>query len=217
MQNIFGAVSQKWKMRATSTRRKMWDSEYASGFGDLLKLPEAVEHNLTLVDFMTNAKKNTTILDVCCGEGILLDCLERSGYERYVGFDFSDVALKNASKRANAKTSFTRGIAETFVPEGHFESIVFNECLYCLAEPLRVIHRYERYLAADGVILVSLFTKTETVKLLAAEISTSFKVMRNASVTNGQGTWECFMLLGTAASSPAKIFSAPPFEAARLR
>lgn len=166
----------------------MWDNEYASGFGDLLKLQEAAEHNFTLVDFISSAKKNVTVLDVCCGEGILLDCLERIGYQRYQGFDFSDVALRNASKRANAKTSFARGIAETFVPDGHFDSIVFNECLYCLAEPLHVIHRYERHLAADGVMLVSLFTKTERVKRLAAEISTSFEVMRNASVTNGQGT-----------------------------
>ena len=194
MKNIFGAVSHKWNMRARSAREKMWDSEYSSGFGDLLRLPEAVEHNSTLVDFMTSAKKNSTILDVCCGEGILLDALERAGYQRYLGFDFSEVALKTASKRANAKTSFTRGIAETFIPDGHFESIVFNECLYCLAEPLRVIRRYEQYLAPDGVTLISLFTKTEKVKLLAAAISTNFKVMRNASVTNGQGTWECFML-----------------------
>jgi len=118
MRNIFGAISQKWKMRARSAREKMWDSEYASGFGNLLKLPEAVEHNLTLVDFMTSAKKDRTILDVCCGEGILLDSLEHTGYQRYLGFDFSDVALRNASKRANPRTSFTRGIAETFVPTG---------------------------------------------------------------------------------------------------
>jgi len=204
MRNIFGAISQKWKMRARSAREKMWDSEYASGFGNLLKLPEAVEHNLTLVDFMTSAKKDRTILDVCCGEGILLDSLEHTGYQRYLGFDFSDVALRNASKRANPRTSFTRGIAETFVPDGRFDSIVFNECLYCLAEPLRVIRRYEQYLAADGVMLVSLFTKTERVKRLAAEISRSFKVIRNASVTNGQGTWECFMLLGAHDSAPPR-------------
>ena len=60
-----------------------------------------------------------------------------------------------------------------------------------------MIHRYERYLAPDGVTLISLFMKTEKVKLLAAAISTNFKVMRNASVTNGQGIWECFMLLRT--------------------
>jgi len=89
MKNIFGAVSRRWNMRARSAREKMWDSEYSSGFGDLLRLPEAVEHNSTLVDFMTSAKKNTTILDVCCGEGILLDGLERVGYQRYLGFDFS--------------------------------------------------------------------------------------------------------------------------------
>jgi 2-polyprenyl-3-methyl-5-hydroxy-6-metoxy-1,4-benzoquinol methylase len=197
MQDIFGAIARNWKMRKISARRQMWDSEYASGFGDQLRLPEAVEHTFTLVDFMTSAKKNTTILDVCCGEGLLLDCLETAGFEKYVGFDFSTVALDDASQRANAKASFARGVAETFVPDGQFDCIVFNECLYCLAEPIRMMRRYEQYLATDGVMLVSLFTKTDGVKSLAAEVSRSFKVMRNASVTNRQGTWECFMLTGS--------------------
>jgi 2-polyprenyl-3-methyl-5-hydroxy-6-metoxy-1,4-benzoquinol methylase len=196
MLNVFDAIRQKWKTRTVGARKRMWDGEYASGFGDLLKLPEALEHNLTLIDFMASAQKNKAVLDVCCGEGNLLDSLERTGYQRYLGFDFSDVALKNAFKRANSKASFARGIAENFVPDGQFDSIVFNECLYCLNEPLRVLHRYEQYLAADGVMLVSLFTKTQKVKLLATEIPRTFNVTRSTSVTNQQGTWECFMLMG---------------------
>jgi 2-polyprenyl-3-methyl-5-hydroxy-6-metoxy-1,4-benzoquinol methylase len=172
----------------------MWDRQYASGFGDQLNLPEEQEHNQTLVDFMVSANKNKTILDVGCGEGLLLDYLDRWGYQRYVGIDFSDVALRNASKRANSKTSFVSALAESFVPDSQFDSIIFNECLYYFEDPLQVIRRYERYLAPDGVMLVSLFTKTERIKLLAAEISKGFRVTRNASVTNGAGTWECSML-----------------------
>jgi 2-polyprenyl-3-methyl-5-hydroxy-6-metoxy-1,4-benzoquinol methylase len=172
----------------------MWDRQYASGFGHQLNLPEEQEHNQTLVHFIVSANKNKTILDVGCGEGLLLDYLHRWGYQRYVGIDFSDVALRNASKRANSKTSFVSALAESFVPDSQFDSIIFNECLYCFEDPLQVIRRYERYLAPDGVMLVSLFTKTERIKLLAAEISKGFRVMRNASVTNGTGTWECSML-----------------------
>jgi 2-polyprenyl-3-methyl-5-hydroxy-6-metoxy-1,4-benzoquinol methylase len=194
MPNIISAIKHKWKTRIVGARKRMWDSQYASGFGHQSNLPQEQEHHQTLVDFMVSAHKNKTILDVGCGEGVLLDYLDRCGYQKYVGIDFSDVALRNASKRANSKVSFVSGLAETFVPEGQFDSIVFDESLYYFEDPLQVIRRYARYLTPDGVMLVSLFTKTGRIKLLAAEISKGFGVTRNASVTNGTGTWECSML-----------------------
>jgi 2-polyprenyl-3-methyl-5-hydroxy-6-metoxy-1,4-benzoquinol methylase len=195
MPNIISAIKHKWNTRILGARKRMWDGQYASGLGHQLNLPQEQEHHQTLVDFMVSAHKNKTILDVGCGEGVLLDYLDRCGYQKYVGIDFSDVALRNASKRANSKVSFVSGLAESFVPEGQFDSIVFDESLYYFEDPLQVLHRYERYLAPDGVMLVSLFTKTERIKLLAAEISKGFSVTRNASVTNGTGTWECSMLI----------------------
>lgn len=173
----------------------MFDREYVSGFGDRLEAPENLEHYRMLVEFMVDAGKNQRILDVGCGEGLLLDCLEGCGYQKYVGIDFSEVALRNASKRANAKTSFVNGPAESFSPDDLFESIVFNELLYCLTDPLRVIRRYERFLAPGGVMLVSLFTKTERIQLLAAEVSRKFTVTRHAAVANAGGTWDCSMLI----------------------
>jgi 2-polyprenyl-3-methyl-5-hydroxy-6-metoxy-1,4-benzoquinol methylase len=194
MPNILSALKLKWNTILVGARKRMWDRQYASGFGYQLRLPEEQEHNQTLVEFMVSANKNKTILDVGCGEGLLLDYLDRWGYQKYVGIDFSDVALRNASKRANAKTSFVSGLAESFVPDGQFDSIIFNECLYCFADPWQVIHRYEQYLTPHGVMLVSLFTKTERVKLLAAELPKHFRIARNATITNEAGTWECAML-----------------------
>jgi ubiquinone/menaquinone biosynthesis C-methylase UbiE len=195
MPNIIAAIKRRWKTRSVSARQHMWDGEYASGFGDRLRLPDEREHNRMLVDFMVTANKNKTILDVCCGEGAILDALEPRGYQKYVGFDFSEVALRNASKRADSRTSFVKGLAESFIPDRRFDSIVFNECLYCLADPLQLIRRYERYLLPDGAILVSLFTQTETIKLLAADLSKTFKVARQDTVTNRTGTWTCSMLM----------------------
>ncbi|HWY53002.1 MAG TPA: methyltransferase domain-containing protein [Terriglobales bacterium] len=194
MPNILGAIKHKWNTRIVGARKRMWDTLYAAGFGYQLSLPGEQAHNQTLVDFMVSANKNTTILDVGCGEGLLLDYLGCWGYQKYVGVDLSDVAVRNASKRANQNTSFVSALAESFVPDGQFDAIIFNECLYCFADPLQVIRRYERYLTPDGVILVSLFTKTERIKLIAAEISKGFRVMRKASVINGADTWECIML-----------------------
>ena len=194
MRGIFDAIRQKRRTRSVGARKQMWNREYASSFAERMKLTEEREHYQTLVEFMVSANKNRAILDVCCGQGLLLDSLETCGYQKYLGIDFSDIALRNASKRANSKTSFVNALAESFVPDGQFDAIVFNECLYYLADPLGVMRRFERYLAPDGVMLVSLFTKTERVELLAAQISQSFRVTRRASVTNGTGTWKCSML-----------------------
>jgi 2-polyprenyl-3-methyl-5-hydroxy-6-metoxy-1,4-benzoquinol methylase len=194
MMNVFGALRERWNTRSAGATRRMWNREYASGFGGLLETPENREHYLMLTDFLVEAGKNKRILDVCCGQGLLLDFIERCGYEKYVGFDFSEVALESASRRANAKASFVHGQAESFVPEGRFDSIVFNECLYCFADPLRVLQRFEGYLAPEGVMAVSLFTKTERIKAIAADIAKNFKVVRKASVTNATGTWECSLI-----------------------
>jgi ubiquinone/menaquinone biosynthesis C-methylase UbiE len=116
------------------------------------------------------------------------------GYESYLGVDISEVALRTASKRADAKTAFVQGEAESFVPEGEFDAIIFSECLYCFAEPLQVARQYERLLRGDGVMVVSLFVKTEKVKRLAEELSRRYEVVRRAVVKNERGSWECFLL-----------------------
>jgi 2-polyprenyl-3-methyl-5-hydroxy-6-metoxy-1,4-benzoquinol methylase len=194
MRDVISTLQSRWRNRSVNARRQLWDREYASGFGEQLNLPEEREHNLTLVEFMVNANKNNKILDVGCGEGLLLDSLEHWGYQRYVGIDFSNVALLNASKRATPQTSFVNGLAESFIPDHQFDSIVFNESLYYLQNPLQVIRRYDSYLTPDGAMLVSLFTKTERIQLLDAAIRKCFNIARSACVTNKKGTWNCCML-----------------------
>jgi len=192
MRNIFRALREKWATRTVEARKKLWDREYALGFGERLKLPEELDHHQKLVEFLVEERKNRKVLDVGCGEGLILDFLQ--GYESYLGVDFSEVALRTASKRADAKTVFVQGEAESFVPEGEFDAIIFNECLYCFAEPLQVARHYERLLRGDGVMAVSLFVKTERVKRLAEELSRRYEVVRRAVVNNEQGSWECFLL-----------------------
>ena len=194
IRNVIKTIRERWATRSVGAREKLWDKEYGSGFAEQLRLPEALEHNHTLVEFLVSAKKNKRILDVGCGEGLILEALEKWGYESYVGMDFSEVALRIASKQANAKTVFVHAVAESFVPDGEFDAIIFNECLYYLREPLRVVRHYEKFLSAGGVMAVSLFTKTERVKRLGEEIEKEFRVTRRATVRNGTGTWECYLV-----------------------
>jgi len=191
MRNIFRALREKWATRTVEARKKLWDREYALGFGERLKLPEELDHHQKLVEFLVDGEKNKRILDVGCGEGLILDFLQ--GYESYLGVDFSEVALQAASKRADAKTVFVQAEAESFVPAGEFDAIIFNECLYCFAEPLEVARHYGRFLRGDGVMVVSLFVKTERVKRLGEELSKRYEVVRKVVVKNERGSWECIL------------------------
>ena len=197
MRNLIATIKHKWANRSVQSRQRLWDKEYANGFGEVLKLPQERAHYATLVDFMASAGKNRTILDVGCGEGGLLDLLGPCGYEKYLGVDFSEVALKRAAQRANASTAFVHASAESFVPGERFDVIVFNECLYYFHEPLRVLQRYPQYLAPGGIILISMLRKTDRVKQLNEEISRKYKVAQRATVTNQGGTWDCMMIAGS--------------------
>jgi SAM-dependent methyltransferase len=194
MRNPFAALKQKWANRSIGAKRKMWDSLYASGFGQTLELPREYEHYSTLVDLIVLTNKNKTVLDVCCGEGLLLDFLESRGYQKYVGFDFSEIALKNAAKRVRPNASFVWGLAESFDPEGCFDAIVFNESLYYLRDPMTVLRRYAAYLALDGLMMVSVFLKSESNQRLVREMSIAYDVAQTVVVTHGQDAWHCAAL-----------------------
>jgi ubiquinone/menaquinone biosynthesis C-methylase UbiE len=192
MWNVFRLLQARWAARDVVARRKLWDSEYASGFGERLKLPGEAEHHRKLVELLVEAGKNKKILDVGCGEGLILDYLKN--YESYLGLDFSEVALRAASSRVDAKTAFVQGAAESFVPEGDFDAIVFNESLYYFKKPLKVARHYARFLRRDGVMAVSIFTKTEKVRRLAQDLAARYEVVREEIVSNERGSWYCLLL-----------------------
>jgi 2-polyprenyl-3-methyl-5-hydroxy-6-metoxy-1,4-benzoquinol methylase len=99
VRNIIAAIKQKWTNRSVRSRQRLWDKEYAHGFGDLLKLPQERAHYATLIDFMVSAAKNKTILDVCCGEGALLDLLETCGYQKYLGVGAKQMQASEEQKK----------------------------------------------------------------------------------------------------------------------
>src|SRR5215471_3699274 len=72
-----------------------WNSEYNSGLWNRLTDIDELGHYAVLLGFLIYAQANRAILDVGCGKAVLLDYLRRScGYERYVGIDVSEIAIR---------------------------------------------------------------------------------------------------------------------------
>jgi 2-polyprenyl-3-methyl-5-hydroxy-6-metoxy-1,4-benzoquinol methylase len=124
------------------------------------------------------------VLDVGCSDGILQ---ERLQYGRYTGIDnFADVVAR-ASRKSDERTRFLQADAATYVPDEKFDAIIWNECLYYLAQPIEVIRRYPSYLRPNGVIIVSMFYQTYATRRLFRQLSVLGEVVADLRISTPEG------------------------------
>lgn len=122
------------------------------------------------------------VLDVGCSQGLLHEGLS---YGRYVGVDSYRPAIERAAARADHRTQFIHGDADTFTPDQPPDAVVFNEVLYYLPRPLETVERYAQLLAPDGVLIISLFRHTWATRRLLRHISAALPVL-DAMVVEGE-------------------------------
>ncbi|MGY1619821.1 class I SAM-dependent methyltransferase [Geodermatophilus sp. SYSU D00691] len=150
------ALSAVAPYRALAGGRRVFDAQYTSGVWDYLRsLDEAPRYGV-LAAYCRALAPGGSVLEVGCGEGILLDHLG-DGRSRFSGVDVSPVAIDRARERHVGRGRFSCADAASFVPDDEYGVVVFNEVLYYLDDPLGVVRRYEEHLTGDGVVVVSMF------------------------------------------------------------
>ena len=181
--------------------KTQWDAAYALGNWDYLRGIEEVARYGAIFAFLLHTKTNDEILDVGCGEAVLLDYLGLCGYRRYVGVDISEVALKRNSPKADEKTQFVLADVESFDPVGAFSCIVFSECLQCFSDPVRVLERYRRCLRDGGVFIISVFISDARVPRLIRQIRSRYRCLEQIAFKNARGRWTCGLFANEAEPS----------------
>lgn len=147
-------------------------------------------HLSVLAGHFLALKRGGSLLDVGCGDGILQEWLTDGAYSRYVGVDKDDV-IEHSLHRGDERTMFVRADMNAFVPPQRFDAVVFCESLYYLHDTIGGLRRYQRYLADDGVFLVSMWA-SEKNSARWRDISVWFDVLDETQVTNAAGTrWTC--------------------------
>ena len=171
-----------------------WDRLYRAGHWDYLAALEEVAHYSLIVGYLHYLKRGGAFLDVGCGEGILPQRLGQGAYSRYVGIDFSQVAIDKARQRQDGQTLFMVANAEEYEPKEAFDAIIFNECLYCFKDPFETFKRYLPALQQGGIIAVSMYAPPgmdSTPMRILEKIKTAFNPLDEMTITRGVDRWIC--------------------------
>jgi len=140
-----------------------WNQQHSSSTWRYLAGLEQVPRYAIIEGWRQRLKPSGSVLDLGCGEGVLLQQIPAAVNVNYTGVDLSQVAIIEATKRVR-HASLERFICADFDTfdasiRSPFDVIVFNEVLYYVADPAATLSRYRRILAADGLVIVSMFHK----------------------------------------------------------
>jgi trans-aconitate methyltransferase len=147
-----------------------WEQRWARGYGEVEGSEE--ERYDALLALMCRHGGAGPILDAGCGDGVLEQRFRTVSGLRVVGIDYSREAVARAQARRIPECTFASADYREFTPTERFPAIVLNEALYYADDPLGVLRSLARWLAADGVFVVSMFDTLVTRRIWKALEST---------------------------------------------
>jgi SAM-dependent methyltransferase len=144
-----------------------WEAQYRGGRWDCLgRADEAARYGV--IAGLLAHQRPRCVLDVGCGEGLLLDHFRPREGGSYLGIDLSAAAIEAAGRRGDDRARCVVADAEAFAPEERLDAVVLNECLYYFRDPLGQAERYHGLLRQGGILIVSMFRSPRTRALLRA-------------------------------------------------
>ena len=174
-------------------RERRWNAEYSKGGWDWLRNLDELAHHAILAGYFRRLKANGSVLDVGCGDGVLLELI-RGSYSRYLGIDFAE-AIRRADAQSDAQTAFQTADMNEFATAERFDAIIFNESAYYHHDAVAGMRYYESMLAPGGVFLISMHGK-ERNDAIWTLLDVRYTVADAVTITNQSGvTWTAKVLV----------------------
>jgi 2-polyprenyl-3-methyl-5-hydroxy-6-metoxy-1,4-benzoquinol methylase len=168
--------------------KETWEDQYRSGGWAFMRRLDEVARYAVIAGYLHHLRPGGSVLDVGCGEGLLLDHLRPLGCSRYHGIDLSEAAVAQAAPRAGGGATFAAADAEAYTPADRWDAVVFNECVYYFNDPEGTVHRYGAWLTEGGVLIVSTFRSLRA-DAIARRLGEELEMLEETAITNEKGTW----------------------------
>jgi 2-polyprenyl-3-methyl-5-hydroxy-6-metoxy-1,4-benzoquinol methylase len=139
--------------------REKWEQQFKQGGWDFLKSERQIPRYRVLCSYMKHLGRPISLLDVGCGEGLILRYCDREWLVNYTGVDISQAGLDRIKTLLPTDRLICSALEE-FSTEQRFDVILFNEVLYYTADPESHLKKFRNYLNSGGFILISTFKKS---------------------------------------------------------
>jgi trans-aconitate methyltransferase len=173
----------------SSDKSALWNRQYETGQWEVLKSKTEEARFNTLIQLTHEYFQNSRILEMGCGEGLLLRKIEPV-YSYFLGIDISRVAISKALDLKCEKANFVIADMDDYRPSERFDLIIFNESVYYAKKPVELIEYYMQFLNEGGVVATSIFQNIESIKIVA-QIRRQFNIIKSKETVNQCGTWHC--------------------------
>ncbi len=153
-----------------------WDNQFKDGSWDYLNDIQQLSRYSVILGYYNYFIENGNILDLGCGQGVLLQRLKSFKFKDYVGVDISEKAIEMANEKKLDNSKFIASDLTKYTPEMNFDFIIFNESLYYLDKPLEILDKYQKYLNENGKIVISMWDNPERNNKLWSQINKKYKI-----------------------------------------
>jgi 2-polyprenyl-6-hydroxyphenyl methylase/3-demethylubiquinone-9 3-methyltransferase len=174
---------------------EQWEDEYNNGSWEKMHDIAEIGRYAIIAAYIRKLRPDARILDVGCGEGILLSFLLGDTYSEYLGIDLSQTAIKKASSWQNSKTRFMVCDIHGYKAEGEYDVIILNEVLYYLSKPIGTMMRLTRSLGDKGIFVVSMMSPAGD--RIWPRLERMLRAIGSQVITNDKGvTWKVGIFSG---------------------
>lgn len=166
------------------------EGQHHSGYWDYLNSGyEAARYGI-ISAFLKHYAEGASVLDIGCGQGILVHHLPLDRIESYQGIDIAPSAINSARERFhNPKIQFEVADVLDFHTLDSFKLMVFNEVLYYFEDPIQLVRRYSQSLEKNGYVVISMFDMLKSRKIQDQLDGVLMMVSRARAVNHFGHSW----------------------------
>jgi SAM-dependent methyltransferase len=168
---------------------EVWEAQYRRDQWSFLRGLDQMTRYSVIAGYVQALKRDGKLLDVGCGEGLLLDQLGDSAYSKFIGIDISQTAVERARAKHHPRSFFTCVDAREFVADENFDTIIFNEVLYYFPDPLAVTRTYCGWLEPNGLLITSLYGRSDRARAIGRLLKKAYRSVDEVEISSHGERW----------------------------